>query len=322
MNPSLSVIIPCYNCARTLREAVVSCYEQGFTPEEFEIVLCDDASTDDTASIISSLQTTYANIRVVSHPQNRGGGAARNSAAHAAAAPVIFCLDSDDLLPPGTLRTMLDYLQAHHLDGAGVHHSIKFRGTDTTDIDRTDTFAHAGEHIPLENLLQKNNELCSLYSVFMFTKAAFLACGGYPEHHGFDTQSFAWRFLCAGLTAHTCPTTTYLHRIEFHQSYYLREYADGKLNLNWQAVLLEHKHLFTPSTGEFIERYPVQNFTRSLFAELCNRTEVFLPEAERTYGKSILGRKAENPKEAIHRNSPRGIMYRLIYRMTSLWKSL
>lgn len=318
MSPRLTIIIPCYNCAATLREAVESCYSQGFLETEFEIVLCDDASRDSTAALIATLQREHQNIRALRHETNRGGGAARNTAAQAAQAPVIFCLDSDDLLPPGTLRDMLEYLTTHHLDGVGIHHSTKFRGTDTTAIERTDTFAHAGERIPLENLLQKNNELCSLYSVFMFTKTAFITCGGYPEHHGFDTQGFAWRFLCAGLVAHVCPESRYLHRIEFHQSYYLREYSDGKLNLNWQAVLLEHQHLFTPEIRTFIFSYPVRDFTRSLFFELCQRDEVFLPPRARAYGTSVLG-LAQPHIKPISRNSLLGILLRSKARLRRLW---
>jgi glycosyltransferase involved in cell wall biosynthesis len=318
MNPKLTIIIPCYNCAATLREAVDSCYTQGLLPSEFEIVLCNDASTDDTAQIISHLEKDYANIRTITHPTNRGGGAARNTAARAAAAAIIFCLDSDDLLPPGTMRAMLEYLKKHNLDGVGIHHSTKFRGIDTSDIDRTDTFAHAGEQIPLENLLQKNDQLCSLYSVFMFTKAAFEKCGGYPEHHGFDTQGFAWRFLCAGLCAHVCPESRYLHRIEFHQSYYLREYSDGKLNINWRAVLVEHEHLFTKDTIDFIKTYPVRDFTQSLFFELCRRTEVFLPASDRYYGKSQITTTA--PKTSpISRDSFLGVMLRARGRLRKLW---
>jgi glycosyltransferase involved in cell wall biosynthesis len=320
MTPKLTVIIPCYNCVATLREAVDSCYQQGFSPEEFEIVLCNDASTDTTATLLGELQSAHPNIRVITHESNRGGGAARNTAARAATAPVIFCLDSDDIVPPNTLRTMLDYLMTHNLDGVGIHHSIKFRGTDTTNVDHTDTFAYAGERIPLENLLQHDNQLCSLYSVFMFTKAAFLTCGGYPENHGFDTQGFAWRFLCAGLSAHVCPESTYLHRIEFHQSYYLREYSDGKLNINWQAVLLEHEHLFTTDTVQFIKTFPIRDFTKSLFFELCRRADVFVAPMSRHYGQSLI---APTPPsiQPIPRNSFQGIALRIRGRLRRLWQN-
>jgi len=320
MSPKLTIIIPCYNCATTLAEAVASCYEQGFADGEFEIVLCNDASRDHTAATIDELQNKYTNIHSIQHQTNRGGGAARNTAARAAAAPIIFCLDSDDLLPPGTLHAMLEYLTTHELDGVGIHHSIKFRGTDTSDIDRIDTFAYAGERIPLENLLQKNNELCSLYSVFMFTKAAFEKCGGYPEHHGFDTQGFAWRFLCAGLSAHVCPESSYLHRVEFHQSYYLREYQAGKNNLNFQAVLLEHKHLFTPDTCQFIESYPAQDFTKNMFADIARLPQVFILESERIY--STISKDEIPITQSVRRTSVRGLAYRVRHRLRILWKQL
>jgi hypothetical protein len=69
--------------------------------------------------------------------------------------------------------------------------------------------------------------------------------GGYPTHHGFDTQGMAFRFLCSGLTAYTCPETRYYHRVEVPNSYYMREYAAGMINWNWFCVLDEHIYVFT-----------------------------------------------------------------------------
>lgn len=310
----LSVIIPCYNCAETLTEAVDSCYRQGFSDSEFEIVLVDDCSTDTTHRLAETLAAKHLNLRLLTHTTNQGGGAARNTAARAAVAPVIFCLDSDDLLPPGTLRKMYNFLRDKNADGVGLHHSTKFRGTNTSDIAYADTFGYAGEKIPLESLLQKNNVLCPLYSVFMYTKSAFITCGGYPTNHGFDTQSFAWRFLAAGLVAYTCPDTNYLHRVEFHQSYYLREYAGGKININWQQVLLEHQHLFSESARTFIKNFPLRDFTRSVFGELCKREDVFLPEAQRRYGVSALNHKPSAVKP-VERNSAYGIYLRIKRRL-------
>lgn len=317
--PLLSVIIPCYNCAKTLREAVDSCYAQGFEEDSFEIVMVNDASTDDTKPLTESLAKEHKNIRVLDHDKNQGGGAARNTAARTAIAPVIFCLDSDDILPLNTLRKMYDFLVKEGADGVGLHHSTKFRGTNTTDIAYRNTFSYAGEIIPLESLLQRNDVLCSLYSVFMYTKAAFLKCGGYPTNHGFDTQGFAWRFLAAGLKAYTCPDTDYLHRVEFHQSYYLREHAGGKININWQAVLLEHAHLFTPEAIKLIKNYPVRDFTRSLFAELCEMHHVFLPETERNYGQSTFS-STKITTESIGRSSFLGIVLRIKHKLLRLLK--
>jgi glycosyltransferase involved in cell wall biosynthesis len=266
MSYKLSVIIPCFNCTQTLEEAVESCFDQGFLETEFEVVLCDDASSDDTPELLTKLSQQYPNVRTVTHPTNRGGGAARNTAARAASAPVIFCLDSDDLLPTGTLRTMYNCLTIHHLDGVGLHHSTKFRGTNITDVVRVDTFSYAGERIPLENLLQKNNDLCSLY---------------------------------------------YLHRVAFHQSYYLREYRDGRENINWQAIFLEHLHLFSPVAQTLITNFPARDFTRSLFEELKALPTVLIDPSEQPalLGKSrSLSQPLPTP---IPRNSIRGILLRI-----------
>lgn len=310
MKPLLSIIIPCYNCDQTLREAVDSCYTQGFSEREFEIVLVDDCSSDTTKSLLLSLAQEKKNVRAFFHNQNQGGGATRNTATDHARADVVFCLDSDDVLPPHTLNKMLSFLQAKDADGVGVHHSKKFKGTNITDIGWEDTFAYAGEQIPIENLLQQHGTMCSLYSVFMYTKKAFYACGRYPTHHGFDTQGFAWRFLAAGLKAYTCPNTCYLHRINFHQSYYLREDAGGKINFNWQLILLEHTQLFTPDTLLFIKNYKVRDFTSSLYADLCAREKVFVDESIRKYkpGSPALIHHNHSP---ISRSSLQGIYLRL-----------
>lgn len=308
-NLKLSVVIPCYNCATTLEEAVESCYLQGFTEDEFEIILVDDASLDSTFQLMQRLTATHKNIRPFRHDQNRGGGATRNSAVDYAIAEIIFCLDSDDLLPPHTLDKMHDFLLSHKADAVGVATSTKFKGTNKTDIAYITNFASVGEKIPLEQLLQHDGQWCSLYSVFMFTKSAFKKAGGYPTHHGFDTQGFAWRFLAAGLSAYVCPETNYLHRVNYNHSYYLREYDSGKSNINWQYIFYEHFHLFTTETQGVIRSYKVSDFTRSLYEELRNKDHVFVPEKQRRYGTSELEVEIP-PHTIINRNSWRGIILR------------
>lgn len=274
MSPKLSVIIPCYNCEKTLRAAVESCYTQGFDETNFEIVLVNDASTDSTSLIMETLEQEHSNINIYFHERNQGGGATRNTATKYAKAEIIFCLDSDDILPPNTLGLMYAHMTKKNCDGVGIHTSIKFIGNDTNNVDAVHKFSRVNERITLYDLLQKDG-LCSLYSTFMFTKDAFHKAGEYPTEHGFDTQGFAWRFLTANLYAETCPDASYLHRVQFHESYYLREYNGGKVNFNWQAVLSEHLPLFTENTQMFIKQFPCQDFTRNLWDEFIKRSDIF-----------------------------------------------
>jgi glycosyltransferase involved in cell wall biosynthesis len=271
--PKLSIIIPTFNSARTVSEAVSSCFRQNLKENmiTFEIIMVDDGSKDTTPEFLRKIASEHKEIKIFFHTQNKGGGATRNTAISKSSGDVIFCLDSDDILPDGTLSRMYLFMEDKKkrgliCDGVGLHRSIKFkgkfRGIDKKYIDRIDTFSYSGERIPFESLLQINNVLCPLYSVFMHTKEAFTLSGGYPENHGFDTQAFAWRFLASGLVAYTCPDAEYYHRLHprgFYASYYTREARSGRSNRNWFRILTEFLYLFDPEVKKFILSFNLNN---------------------------------------------------------------
>ncbi|MEY2672074.1 MAG: hypothetical protein RL687_491, partial [Candidatus Parcubacteria bacterium] len=272
--PELTIIIPCYNCAQTLKEAVDSCYVQNLN--SFEIVMVDDGSTDGTYQLMEELRSSHDNIRIFKNEKNLGGGATRNRAVQEARADIIFCLDSDDILPEGSLCKMLSYMKEKECDAVGIHTSIKFRGNDTSDIIRIDEFGFVGEQIPLNSLIQRPGEpLNPLYSTFMFTKEAFEKSGGYTELHGFDTQSLAWRFLSHNLRCYTCKDASYLHRQQSGRTYYVREYEDGKVNYNWFEVLIESLILFKPDIQRQILNFNFSKPDTHIFSILIDNTGAF-----------------------------------------------
>jgi glycosyltransferase involved in cell wall biosynthesis len=106
MNPFFSVIIPVYNRAHVLGRALASVLSQSC--QDFEIVVVDDGSSDDSASVIAS----FADPRILYIRQkNRGGGAARNAGIDAACGRFIAPLDSDDEFLPGHLERMRSALE-------------------------------------------------------------------------------------------------------------------------------------------------------------------------------------------------------------------
>lgn len=319
MNIRLTIIIPCYNCHDTLKEAVDSCFVQGL--DNFEIVMVDDGSTDDTKIIIQKLAEKYPEIRLFYHDTNKGGGAARNTAVEQSRADVIFCLDGDDVLPRNTLSKMLAYMNEKKCDGVTIHRSIKFTGDNIHNIHHIDTSPYLNKKIPFTSLLSKNKEFCPVYVNFMYTKNAFNKASGYPTSHGYDTQGFAWRFLSTGLSVYTCPDAEYLHRIRFNESYFMREYNNGKMNYNWRDILLEHYYVFNEKTLAFIYSFECGDFTRNIIEELTNMDDIFILNYENTFGKIHRSLQFTLPKPIyIKRNSVKGYYLRIKSRFKGAFK--
>lgn len=106
--PSISVIIPAYNQANYVSQAIQSVLSQ--TNPNFELVVVNDGSTDETSQIISKFQDPR--IRIISQP-NRGLAAARNTGLRESSAPLIALLDADDYFLPEKLAIQSEYLLKH-----------------------------------------------------------------------------------------------------------------------------------------------------------------------------------------------------------------
>jgi len=317
MTTQLTIIMPCYNCQETLEEAVESCFVQGL--DNFEIVMVDDCSTDSTKGVMKILADKHKEIKLFFHDKNKGGGAARNTAVEHTQSDVIFCLDSDDILPGGTLAKMLSYLKEKNCDGVTIHRSIKFNGNNIDNINNIDVSSYLNKKIPLQALFQKDGEFCPVYVNFMYTKNAFNRMGGYPTSHGYDTQGFAWRFLCTGLVAYTCPDAEYLHRVHFNESYFMREYNNGKMNYNCRNILLEHYYVFNKETIEFICKFDCSDFTRSIMNELAYMDNVLLIGYESSFGKFHPPLQVTFPNPVyVKRNSVKGCYLRIMSRIRNI----
>lgn len=106
----VSVIIPTYNRAHLLPEAVTSVFAS--TYPHVEAIVIDDGSTDDTANVVSELQTQYGDrLRYVWQPNQRGN-VARNHGLRLANGKYVLFLDSDDAIAPDKLARQVDHLHS------------------------------------------------------------------------------------------------------------------------------------------------------------------------------------------------------------------
>ena len=93
----ISIIIPCYNVQDTIEYTVGSVLNQ--TNQQYEIILINDGSTDDTLSVITHLQEKSDKIKVVDKA-NGGVSSARNVGIAMASSLYVFFLDGDDYIEP------------------------------------------------------------------------------------------------------------------------------------------------------------------------------------------------------------------------------
>ena len=104
-NPTVSVIIPTYNRGWCLQEAIDSVLAQEF--EDYELIVVDDGSTDETRTILDS----YGRAIIVRRQSNKGVSAARNRGIAESRAQLIAFLDSDDLWLPQKLSRQVEFFK-------------------------------------------------------------------------------------------------------------------------------------------------------------------------------------------------------------------
>ena len=114
--PLISVIVPVYNGQDYLEDCIDSIEKQ--TYENTEIIIINDGSTDDTASVCVRLRETYDNLHVITM-EDGGVSAARNAGIDAANGVFVTFVDADDRLRSKTLRVLYDCIMRTGSDVAG-----------------------------------------------------------------------------------------------------------------------------------------------------------------------------------------------------------
>lgn len=111
MADKISVLMGIYNCADTLEQAVASIQAQTHT--NWELILCDDSSTDDTYAVAKALAAQDARILLLRNETNLGLNQTLNRCLAAATGAYIARMDGDDECLPERLETQLAFLKEH-----------------------------------------------------------------------------------------------------------------------------------------------------------------------------------------------------------------
>ncbi|MGW5665740.1 glycosyltransferase family 2 protein [Streptomyces sp. NPDC003758] len=191
-DPVVSVVIPCHDYARYLPDAVSSVVAQTF--RDWELVIVDDGSTDDTAEVAKGLIARHPDrcIRLLQQA-NAGVSAARNTGIEAAAGRYILPLDADDVIAPTMLEKTVAVLDGD--PGIAIASTDVFTFTDDDLPPQAMPLPAYSRELMLQRLIMF---YCSLYR-----REAWQAVGGYDEsmragedwdfwigcvEHGFDAH--------------------------------------------------------------------------------------------------------------------------------------
>ncbi|MBR3831197.1 MAG: glycosyltransferase family 2 protein [Muribaculaceae bacterium] len=206
----LSIIIPIYNVPDYLRECLNSVYSQA--KDNWEIILVNDGSTDNSGDICDEYKKKYSNTIVI-HKENGGLSDARNAGIEIAKGEYIYFLDSDDWLAPNAIQTLLDFAIKNNCEIVQGGFYYAYNGyllfdNRRIDIDQT-PFVLNREEVMVElikNEYVKNFAWGKLYKTSIVKKYLF-------QKGKFFEDSY-WQHLIVNETANygVIPTPLYYYR--------------------------------------------------------------------------------------------------------------
>jgi glycosyltransferase involved in cell wall biosynthesis len=168
----ISVVIPCYNQGRFLKEAIESVLAQTYS--RFEVIVVDDGSTDDTAEVAARFDGTRC-----LHQCNLGLAAARNAGLHASTGDFVVFLDADDRLLPDAIQDQLNCLE-NHFECAFVYGHVRLIAIDGSPLPAPHQAPVEGDHY-LE-LLRRNYIWTS--GAVLYRRRALESVGGFNASAG------------------------------------------------------------------------------------------------------------------------------------------
>lgn len=172
-SPAITAVIPAYNAAEFLPATIQSVVEQSFT--NWELLVIDDGSTDNTANVVRQFCTQDARIRLISQ-ENSGVSAARNRGAQESTAELVAFLDADDRWLPTKLSAHVEHMTQHLESGVsfGRVELIEADGATTGKLTN-----NISQQLRPEDFFYTNPTVTT--SNMVIRRALFLAMGGFDQ---------------------------------------------------------------------------------------------------------------------------------------------
>lgn len=241
MAPYFSIIVPCYNRADILPTTVQAILRQ--QEPNFELILVDDGSRDDTLTVANDLAAGDTRIRVVTQ-LNAERGAARNHGLREARGRYINFFDSDDEMYPRHLQAVREYL-AQHGEVEVVHTGYEIVAEDDRVVVRENNFSNPTNEALIENNLLACNTV--------FVRRDVASANPFEEDRRLASAEDweLWLRLASQYTFHSVAECTFC----------LREHEGRSLNTITPEAIRVRDEFFAElmaANTTFKKRYPLQ----------------------------------------------------------------
>lgn len=249
----VSVVIPCYNYARFLKETVQSVIDQTYT--QWECIIVDDGSTDDTKQVAAELCGKDTRI-VYIHQHNQGLSSARNTGIKAARGEYIQLLDSDDLIAPEKFHDQVKCFEAD--EGTDMvysdYHLMNADGSETWSVSSTNWIEM--RHAPFNEFLHYWEKGFTIpIHCYLFKRMCFERWGSFdttlPTHEDLALQL---NFSLFGARYHMLSKVSSFYRV--HGASMAKDHT--KMHLGYLICLrrcLSHPKATLPIKAGIIHRY-------------------------------------------------------------------
>jgi len=247
MRRPITYIVPVYNYGHFLPEAVASICSGNLQSAD-EILIVNDASTDNTADVMRVLAQENAQIRLLAHRHNKGcSTAGYNTAIEAAKNGLFYGLAADNLLAANSIDQLVQFMIQRKADVAAFQ-EVRFFTTDTNKPTHSWFF---NSECTLADALS-GHEWPGSSGHYLFTRESWLKAGRCDEFFGgLDSWAFGIRQLATGSRMVTLEGSHYLHRWG-HESLWCREATKGELSLKAMRVLLPILNLLEEESVEYL----------------------------------------------------------------------
>jgi glycosyltransferase involved in cell wall biosynthesis len=227
--PKVSIVIPCYNQAEFLPEAVESVLKQVY--RDYEIVIVNDGSTDNTKEVARDIVMYNPHVKIkVLEQDNQGLSAARNNGIRDSAGEYILPLDADDLIRPDMLEKMTTLLDSDP--------SVAIAYCDVIHFGMVEERIVAAEYNFTKLIHGNQLNYCSL-----FRRKAWETVGGYKPLMKWGYEDWEFWISCGekGFFAKRIPKFLFMYRTRYNSMYAKALANDRELRA---LIVLNHPKLY------------------------------------------------------------------------------